>query len=74
MIQFSFNETEPNALGLCDTGMIMIKSYLSEFFDKCGTWDMKAILEGALSDYSPVLRRRGNSTELFQRALLGQRK
>ena len=34
--------------------MIMIKSYFSELFDQCGTWDMKAILEGALSDYNPA--------------------
>ena len=32
----------------------MIKSYFSELFDQCGTWDMKAILEGALSDYNPA--------------------
>ena len=32
----------------------MIKSYFSELFDQCGTWDMKAIFEGALSDYNPA--------------------
>ena len=40
--------------------MILIKSHLSELFDKCGAWDMKAILEGALSDYRAQLGEQEN--------------
>ena len=47
--------------------LTVVKPYLSDLFDKCRIWDMKAILEGALSDYSPA--EGGNFNRMISKGL-----